>query len=120
MTATSCTDKQHAVDSPCASTDGEMGGGTAELASKHAVLSLWKASWAGLRAAFPDLEVRLAVLEHDRPTRARALRRLESSAGRAAGRCLRGEVAPGVLLQKLLAWEQAILTEFGSRKGGAQ
>lgn len=72
----------------------------------------WSAAWSQLRAAYPDVEARLARLEHQRPTRFRALQRLESSAGRATGRCLRGEVVPSVLLQKLLAWEQAVLAEL--------
>jgi hypothetical protein len=77
---------------------------------------IWAAAWSQLRAAFPDVEPRLAQLERERPTRFRALARLEASAGRAAGRVIRGQVAPSVLLRKLLVWQQAALDELDERK----
>ena len=75
---------------------------------------LWSSAWTQLRAAYPDVESRLAQLERERPTRARALQRMEASAGRASGRCQRG--TPRDLLKKLLVWQQAILVELDQRK----
>jgi len=79
--------------------------------SNDAVGKLWAASWSQLRAAFPAIEDHLAELESTRPTRFRALARLEASAARASGRVLRGTASPAELLRKLLLWEAAILAE---------
>ena len=76
-----------------------------------AVSTLWATAWLQLRVVFPDIESRLAQLEHTRPTKARALARLEASAGRAAGRCLRGTAKPIELLKRLWAWQAAVLAE---------
>jgi hypothetical protein len=93
-------------------TDGTPPDRAPDMASENAVSGLWRASWAQLRACHPDLEDRLAELAHKRPTRYRALARLEASAGRAAGRCLRNEVSPAALLMKLQAWQAALLVEL--------
>ena len=92
--------------------DGARLGSASAMASDNVVSDLWRASWAQLRACHPDLEIRLAALSKARPTRARALQRLEASAGRSAGRVLRGEAKPAALLTKLWAWEAAVLAEL--------
>ena len=77
-----------------------------------AVSALWRASWAALQAVYPDLSARLVQLEHGRPTRHRALARLEASAARRGARCLRGTASPAELLMKLLTWEAAVVAEL--------
>ena len=77
-----------------------------------AVSLLWSDAWMLLRAAFPDVEARLAQLERQRPTRFRALARLEASAGRCAGRCLRGTASPADLQMRLERWRDAVLVEI--------
>ena len=109
------------IGAPCPATDGARPGSVpCSETADGAVAALWKASWTQLHAVCPDLEIRLAHLEKARPTRFRALQRLEASAGRSAGRVLRGEAKPAALLTKLWAWEAAIVAELsgcGSRRG---
>ena len=76
------------------------------------VAALWRLSWRQLEVAFPGIAELLAQLEHRRPTKARALQRLEASAGRAGARVLRGEVLPSVLLRKLWTWQAAVVAEL--------
>jgi hypothetical protein len=108
------TSRPRATRDECARPDfsGTSASNPADIASEEAVSELWRASWAALRAVFPDIEQRLAQIEHQRPTRARALERLAASAGRAAGRCLRKEAKPSDLLRKLLVYQSAVLTEL--------
>jgi hypothetical protein len=105
------TSRPRATRDGCARPDFSRAGATnaADTASDNAVSSLWKASWAQLRACHPDLEIRLAGL---RPTRSRALARLEASAARWSGRCLRGEAKPAALLLKLQVWQAAVVAEL--------
>jgi hypothetical protein len=92
------------------STDGGRLGRAAGTAS--AVSNLWAGAWSQLRSAYPNVEDCLAKLETTRPTRFRALQRLESSAGRWAGRVQRGEAPPARLLEKLLVWQTALAAEL--------
>lgn len=105
---------QHAVRHECASPDFSRGDASSavEVASKEAVAELWRACWSQLDIAHPGVEQRLAQLEHTRPTRHRALARLEASAARWSGRVLRGEAKPGALLRRLLTFELAVLDEL--------
>jgi hypothetical protein len=103
---------RHPSRSPCPATDGAGSGSDSGMASGGTVSDLWQASWAQLRAAFPDLEARLAQLERERPTRFRALQRLQASAGRWAGRVMRGEATAAQHLKKLLTWQTALVAEL--------
>ena len=71
--------------------------------------TLWGQSWARLAAVYPDIENALAQLEHQRPTRFRALARLEGAAGRAAGRSIRGTASLSQLEERLQTWTSAVL-----------
>ena len=93
-------------------TDGEGAERASDTASSDSVAGLWRLAWEQLGIAFPNIEQRLAQLERERPTRFRALARLEASAGRWAGRCLRGEALPLALLKKLWTWQLAVVTEL--------
>jgi hypothetical protein len=86
--------------------------GSTPTSTTVSTADLWATSWTQLRAAYPKVETRLVQLEHERPTRFRALQRLEASAARASARVVRGQVAPSVLLRKLLLWQMAVLAEL--------
>src|ERR1019366_1160752 len=89
--------------------DATVGDPSARVADN--VAKLWACAWTQLRCVHPDVEIRLIELERERPTRARAIERLAASAGRAAGRCLRGTAKPIELLKRLWAWQAAVLAE---------
>ena len=104
MTASSASfglPRQHATE-----------GSASATISADSVAALWRACWTQLEAAYPNLEQRLAALSKARPTKARALARLEASAGRWAGRVLRVEASPAELLRKLWGWQAAVLAEI--------
>lgn len=84
-----------------------------------AVAKLWAAAWSRLEAAeHPNVEERLAELEHARPTRARSLDRLASSAGRAAGRAIRGEATLADVEGRLRAWSDGVLAALAELDHG--
>jgi hypothetical protein len=97
--------------------DATVGDPSARVADN--VAKLWASAWTQLLAAFPNLEADLAQLERERPTKARALARLESSVGRASGRVLRGTASPVELLKRLQVWTAAVVGELDVRKEGA-
>jgi hypothetical protein len=111
MTGT-CREQPRSAAHAALATDGERPGSASDAASDNTVMTLWRSCWLQLRACHPELDARLALLERQRPTRARALERLAASAGRAAARCVRGEATPAALLRKLWTWQAAVLVEI--------
>jgi hypothetical protein len=75
-----------------------------------AVTALWAAAWGRLAAEHPDLDGRLASVEHV-PAVARAL----AAAGREAGRCQRGAGDLAELERRLSTWQASVLKALAAR-----
>ena len=84
--------------------DGVPLGSASARAAENAVAELWAQAWSRLRAECPDLDERWASAE-----RCPSVARTMASAGRCAGRVLRGEASPSELLKKLLVWQVAVI-----------
>jgi len=75
------------------------------------VAALWSAAWSRLVSTYPDLEARLAELP-----RAGVVARLESSAGRQAGRAVRGgETELAEFRSRLAKWEAAVVNALAEQ-----
>jgi len=93
---------------PCvSSTDATI---TPENTSDHSVSDLWKASWARLRTEHHDLDERWATIESC-PSVARSM----ASAGREAGRVVRGAGSLAELKNRLGKWEASVLKALAAQ-----
>jgi hypothetical protein len=83
--------------------------GDATPTTTQVVRAAWAETWDRVAAAFPNFELRLAQLGKKHPVQIRRLGRVAGSAGRASGRCLRGEAQMPDLLARLRRFERVLM-----------